>query len=462
MNGSWWKGSVVLLSCIVFCSLLTSNIHRSFLPATTMVDFGEIYFGARVALKHQDPYDAGTMLRDFEAAGGRFPADPINGRVMRTVATNAVNLPTAFFLAIPFALLPWSVAQTLWLILIAGFLTVAAALLWDLGASRAPLIWVCLAGFMLADCETLLLFGNVAGIVVGFSVVATWCFFKDRLVLAGVLLFAISLAVKPHDAGFVWLYFLLAGGALRKRALQTLVIAAILGILTTVWIAQSSPHWPQELHRNLAAELVRGGVDDPGLSGITSDSIGAIISLQAALSVFWDNPHFYNPASYLIAGSLILVWAFATLRKRATPESALLALAAISALTLLPVYHRPYDAKLLLLAIPACAMLWSQGGARRWIALVLTSLGILLTSDSPLILLLAASDKLAFSPSTLTGKLMTALVLRPTPLALLLLGSFYLWTYIRYRPSSSGVTLHDGAAKKSAATSAEPNMGSER
>ena len=458
MKGSWWKGSVVLLSCIVFCSVLASHIRRGLLPATTMVDFGEIYFGARVALKHEDPYNASTMLREFEAEGGRFPVDPINGKVMRTVATNAVYLPTAFFLAIPFALLPWGAAQALWLILTAGSLALAATLLWDLGAGRAPVVWVCLAGFMLANCETLMLFGNMAGIAVSFCVIAVWCFLKERFSLVGVLLLAVSLAVKPHDAGFVWLYFLLAGGALRKRAIQTLCVAGILGIFTAVWIAHSSPHWPQELHRNLAAELVRGGVDDPGLSGITSKSIGAIISLQAALSVFGDSPHFYNPASYLIAGFLILLWALAALWKRATREGALLALAAISVLTLLPVYHRPYDAKLLLLAIPACAMLWTGGGARRWIALALTSLGILVTSDSPLIMLLAASDKLAISPSTLAGKTMTVLLLRPAPLVLLVLGCFYLWMYIRYAPSTSGVTLNPGVMKKQTSTAAAPRM----
>jgi len=29
---------------------------------------------------------------------------------------------------------------------------------------------------------------------------------------------------------------------------------------------------------------------------------------------------------------------------------------------MLVTYHRPFDAKLLLLAVPACAMLWAEGG----------------------------------------------------------------------------------------------------
>jgi len=44
---------------------------------------------------------------------------------------------------------------------------------------------------------------------------------------AGILCFAISLAVKPHVAGMVLLYFLLANARYRKRALQTLAVTAL-------------------------------------------------------------------------------------------------------------------------------------------------------------------------------------------------------------------------------------------
>jgi len=448
MTGSRCKGTAVLLLCVGLSLLWSYTLSQGARGETKMLDFGEIYFGARVALQHKDPYDPNTVLREFKAEGGRFPTNPKDAKVTSIIITNGVNLPTSLFLAIPFAMLPWGVTQALWMVLMAGLLALAASLLWDLGANAAPVIWVCLAGFMLANCEGLLVSGNLAGIAASLCVVAVWCFLRERHALAGVLLLAISLVLKPHDSGFVWLYFLLAGGVLRKRALQTLAVAGILGLFAAIWIAQSSPHWMQELHRNLTIGSARGAINDPGLTGALSKSVGRIIDMQDDLSVFRNDPRFYNFVSYLIGGSLILVWVFLVLRKRSSREGARLALAAISVLSLLPVYHRIHDAKLLMLAIPACAMLWTEGGPRRWIALALTSAGIFLTSDIPLGLLLICTNSLYISASTLAGKMMTVLFLRPAPLILLALGCFYLWVYARYNPPTVVLSLKNDAANE--------------
>jgi len=77
-----------------------------------------------------------------------------------------------------------------------------------------------LIGFFLANCELLIVLGNMAGVAIGLCVVAVWCFLRERYVAAGIFCLAISLAIKPHDSGLVWLYFLLAGGIYRRRALQ--------------------------------------------------------------------------------------------------------------------------------------------------------------------------------------------------------------------------------------------------
>ncbi len=187
----------------------------------------------------------------------------------------------------------------------------------------------------------------------------------------------------------------------------------------------------QELHRNVSVELVHGGISDPGPSGLLSRNTGELIDLQTAVSIFRDDAGFYNPISYALGGLLILAWGLGVVRKRFSTEDAPLALAAIAVLTLLPVYHRTYDAKLLLLTIPACALLWAEKGTRRWIALVLTSAGILVTSDIPLAILLRLTRGLPDYPTTAAGKMMNMVLLRPAPLVLLALGVFYLWVYLR-------------------------------
>jgi hypothetical protein len=132
----------------------------------------------------------------------------------------------------------------------------------------------------------------------------------------------------------------------------------------------------------------------------------------------------------------------AAFRKRPTAQASLLALAAISVLTQLPVYHRPYDARLLMLTIPACAMLWAGRGRVGRFALGLTWAAIIVTSDFPLMFQEAATSTLRVSTSTLAGKL-TLLLLQPAPVILLATGCFYLWVYLRHGTPIRGTQNED-------------------
>jgi hypothetical protein len=445
------KRIALILLCVGFSAVLFFAYSDDSGRTLRTVDFAEIYYGGRAALQHNDPYDPAAVLRQFLADGGKLPpALPGNpashSEVARTVISNSVNLPTAFFLFLPLSLLPWSVASYLWVGLSGLLLAIAAWFTWDIGANSTPAIWAWFAGLMLIKCQQIFTSGNIAGFAVALCIIAAWCFLKERYALAGVVLLAISLVIKPHDAGFIWLYFLLAGGTLRKRALQTLAVSALIGLCTVAWISRVSPHWLPELHRNLNVEIVRGGIDDPGPTGPCQNTPAPIIDLQAAISVFKDDPAVYNRLSYLLVGALVLAWSVAVLRKRCSLAGAAFALACVSALTLLPVYHRPYDAMILLLTLPACAMLWAAGEGRRWIALGLTLAAILVTTGLPL----AVGTSLGLNPSlpahTLAGEMAAVLILRPAPLVLLALGCFYLWVYLRYQPPAADLPRHQDLA----------------
>lgn len=434
MTGGKPKRIALLLLCTALSTLWSYEIRQDYQGPLKMPDFAAIYYGARCALHHRDPYNPDQLVADFRAETAGAPADPLAAQKARDVLSICDNVPTALLFVLPLALLPWAVAANAWMILTAALLALAAYLMWDLAAEYAPLLSGALAAFLLANCEALLTVGNVAGLTIGLSVVAAWCFLKNRYALAGVVLLGISLVLKPHDSGLVWLYFLLAGGALRKRALQSLAVTALLCALALIWIAPVSPHWLPELRNNLAALSAPNGASDPYLSGSTSRTGGEVIDLQAAISIFKNDPRFYNLFSYVLSGTLILAWAIAVLRKRFSQPSALLALAAISALSILPIYHRPNDAKILLLAIPACAMLWTGKGARRWVALILTAAAIVITSDIPLLLLTISTRNLPTYPGTFSAKLLDLVLLQPVPLTLLATGCFYLWVYLRPLP----------------------------
>jgi hypothetical protein len=157
-----------------------------------------------------------------------------------------------------------------------------------------------------------------------------------------------------------------------------------------------------------------------------------LVSLQAVIGTFWDDPRIYNPASYLIFAPLLLTWAIITLRSRFLPSRAWLGIAAIAALSMLPVYHRLQDTKLLLLTVPACAMLWSRRGFAGWLALLITASGFVLTGDLPWAVFLSLIHLLRLPTTGLTSELLIGLQVLSTPLILLAMGIFYLWAYARH------------------------------
>lgn len=434
MKAAGWKEIVVLLVCVSIpcCFSVMQRIAAG--GQIVMIDFGALYYGARSAMHGLDPYNPAQVLREFQADGGRFVPESEDGGVDRIVVTRIIYLPTALFLTVPFGLLPWGLVQSLWMLITATLLVLAASLVWELNAGSATAFWAGMAGFILAESYSLLKFGNVAGVTVSFGIIAVWCFLKNRYIWIGISLLAISLVLKPHDCGFIWLYFVLAGGALRKRALGTLAITVALAGFAALWISFASPDWIHEIRNNLAFYSARGFSTDPGPVGLETGASRGITNLQCVFALLKDDPHFYNPATYLTCGFLILLWAVKVFRSRFSTKGANLALAAISALSLLPVYHRSYDALLLLLSLPACMILWKERAPERWLALILTSGAFLLTATTPLAFLAMNFQALAAFAARLPTKLPAILLLRPTPCILLAMGCFYLWVFLRYTP----------------------------
>lgn len=387
-----------------------------------MTDFKQFYYASRCLIEHHDPYKQSDMWSVYVADSGDVPSDPGEAVWMQRMLSLCPNFPTTFLVILPLALLPWRLAEAVWMLLTASSLILASCLMWNLGARFAPRLSGWMVFLLLVNSELLLSLGNTAGLVVGLCVIAAWCFLCERFVVAGVICMAVSLAMKPHDAGMIWLFFLLAGGVGRKRALQTLAATALLALIAALWITHVVPHWPQELHANVTTIMGHGGIDDPGPESGGNFGVNMIISLQSVASRISDSPRFYNGAAYLVCGLLLVPWAWKTLRSPWSLRMACFALAAVVPLSMLPVYHRCYDARLLLLTIPACALLWAERGRVGWLSLALNVAAIVLTGD---LLWIAVFQLTRYSGPAI------AVSAYPAPLILLVLGGFYLWVYLK-------------------------------
>ena len=419
-------GSVAFL----FLGMLAENVN-----AASMVDFRVLYYPARCLIQHCDPYNEGDLLNITHKEGGERPEDTAK---VRQIVTRYIYLPTAFSFTVPFAMLPWGPAHLLWLAFTVGSFILASLLIWEIGADFVPTLSGVLVGFLLINSVVLVMICNAAGIVVSLCVVAVWCFLRKRYVPVGILCLAVSLAIKPQDVGLVWLYFLLAGGVYRKLALQTLVATVALSLPGVLWVWHVAPHWMQEWHSNVLTFTAHGGLSDPSLASKGGHALGMMVNLQTVISVFWDDPRIYNPVSYLVCGAPLLVWAFVTLRSRSSPARAWLALAAIAALSMLPTYHRQQDTKLLLLTVPACVMLWAEGGLIGRFAFLVNITGLLLTGDLVWIILFGLSGWLHLPTAGMAEHLLTAAQVFATPTILLVMGIFYLWMYVRRTGPDNG------------------------
>lgn len=409
-----------------------------------LLDFRSVYYPARCLLQHGDPYRESDVWRVYQAEGEYGSRDTGKERLM---VTRYLYPPSAFILTVPFAVLPWIPAEILWSVFIVGTLVFAALLAWNLGADYAPLLSGTLVALLLANSEILVMMGMCAGIAISLGVIAVWCFVREKFVPLGVLCLAVGLAVKPQDTGVVWLYLLLAGGAYRKRALQSLFAVFVLCLPMLLWIWRSSPSWIQELRANIAYLSTKGGIIDPGPGSAAAHGLSAVISLQSIISLFRDDPRIYNPLAYLVCVPLLLVWGVVTVRSRTTTAQVWLGLAAVTSLSMLPIYHRQYDAKLLLLAVPACAMLWAEGRLVGRLAVLMTTGAPLVTGDLSSAVYLGVIHGLHQPGKGLPGSLLiTAQVVLP-PLVLLATGCFYLRVYAqRGRETREAVSagLHQG------------------
>jgi hypothetical protein len=434
---------LILLGCVAFVLL---GVATELSARNPLSDFKAIYYPARCLIQGGDPYIQSQVLDVYRAEGGDHASDSAKNR---QIVTQNQYPPTVFSLSVPFALISWGPAHVLWTTLNFASQILASFLVWSLLVNVSPVLSAALIGFLLANSEVVIITGNAAGIVTSLCAVAVWCFLRERFVLFGILCLAFGLAVKPHDAGLVWLYFLLAGGLYRRRALQALFVTIALSLPAVLWVWHVSPHWIQEMHTNIEAYAVHGSANDPGLASSGAHGLGMVVSLQAIFSVFWDNPHFYNSASYFVCGPLLVAWVFITLRSRDSQAKVWLGLAVIAALSMLPVYHRMYDTKLLILTVPACITLFAEGSFVGWAALAITTLCLLLNGDICWVIVLQIINRTHFPTTGISGQILMAIQVFPAPLILLITGAFYLGIYWQRRslsPVADSILASDSSA----------------
>jgi hypothetical protein len=193
----------------------------------------------------------------------------------------------------------------------------------------------------------------------------------------------------------------------------------------------------QEMLTNASTFSGVGGLADPGAAGMAGRNMDSIVELQSAVSIFWGDSRTYNLITYLICAALLLVCVVILLRQRPTGARVWIALAAVAPLSMLPIYHLQHDAKLLLLTVPACSVLWAENGLRGRLAVLVTGVGIAVNGDIFSGIRIMLTHKFVMPQPNTWSRMLTVVITRPAPIVLLAMCVFYLWVYLRYSSSSS-------------------------
>jgi hypothetical protein len=248
----------------------------------------------------------------------------------------------------PIAILPWHAAKIVW----AGILTLAFVLCvlalvkvagLRLDDSRAlAFIAGCLA---LAPFHTGIATGNTSMLVIPACAIAIWAASCGRDLTAGAL-FAVACTFKPHIGAFFVLYYLVRRRwRLFASALALTIAFALMAIL---WMQLCGVAWRQDYFHNIGVLVSANRIDD-------FSSANPIRFMLINLQVPFYSLTGSASSAHLLAISsgvlLVLVWLYLVYRDRQR-KFELLALGAIAAICLMPLYHRLYDAAVLV--VPFC------------------------------------------------------------------------------------------------------------
>jgi hypothetical protein len=410
---------VLGISAIIFFAVGGARVFRS------SYDLVPVYTGARCLLHGCNPYDTKQLEQQFFAAGGR-PTELPSWEI-----DVPVYPPSTFLVLSPLALLRFPTARLFWFLLNGCLFVTSAGLILSLCPGPRRWLATTLASFILATSGILLVLGQPAAFSISLVIIGCYLFFRGRLLPLGAFLFMLSVAVKPQIGGLIVVYFLARRIHWRYAAVAlTGALALLLSASLILRFHPRSSDWTSTLRANLSATLSPGGSADPRPAN--TEAVGDT-NLQTLTSIFFADARIFNAVAYAIFIILLAALITVVLRVNADQELHFLALAAVSVLSLTPVYHRFYDTRLLLLTVPAVLIVFQKRRVLGVLIAVLTLLAVISIQYRVQAFLLQHAEW----QSVLQNKFLLILLLRQQNLELLMLFWLYLFAIVSVRSYSA-------------------------
>lgn len=323
--------------------------------ASRSTDFTAPYLGARALVRGLNPYSSDVFWEMAAEAGWRVSPE----RDADDFESRSPYPLSAFAIITPVAGARWLVARTVTIAVLTALVLLAIVSLGslagfhgDAAAVRRRLFLALALG--LAPIHSALGTGNLVSAAVALSVLGAWLQARHRDVAAGLCL-AIAAGIKPPIAAP------LLGYALLRGRWTTLAVAAVeLAVITgAAALRLHGVPWVSGFLANNALLLSNSGMDVIRWS----DAQQQFVNLQYLGFFLSDNARLVAWTSWLVGGAFVGTWMVCVVRRRQQPMS-LLELSTAVVISLLPIYHRVYDAALLVLPL-AWALSQTSPATRR-------------------------------------------------------------------------------------------------
>jgi len=343
-----WKSVLILLAFLAASEFVLRGPVR-FLKAVDFNDFISPYLQSRALISGLDPYSPDVLVRLWPASAHprEFLAkDLADGSLIIKRGIPTAYPLTCLLLLVPLAVLPWPVAAYAWLAINLCLVLIVIGLLFTtIGFQRSD--WrgcaFVLFSIALAPLHTGLAAGSIVISTVALCGIAWSASLRNRECMAGVL-FGLAICLKPQ-IGLPFLVCYLFRSRWRLSAVGVAVVSATAALAIT-WLAIHGTPWIHNYEVDNKTLLSTGILGDFTERNPIRFSL---INLQVLAYAGLNDRLFANALALVIFAVLFGTWAFLVLRNRSTDF--LLTVATIAVLSLLPVYHRLYDAFLLIFPI---------------------------------------------------------------------------------------------------------------
>jgi len=330
-------------------------------------DFVSPVVQTRAWLNGADPYEPASLMQFWPSDIQRpdfLRSDSVSGTLIVKRGIPTAYPPTSFVLLTPFAVIPsWRVSAPLWIGLCAAMFAGMLVAMWRFGdfASQTNHGYLLIALVLgLAPFHTGFAAGSIAILVVPLCALAF--FWAQNWKVVSAVLTAVVIGLKPQIGLPLLFYF-----CLRKQWKLTWVSLSVLVVIAVAAITRlaiSHTPWLSNYAMDNTVLLGQGSLGD--FTELNPLRFG-LINCQVLTYVIFGKRSVANLAGFSVAGFLGLAWLYLffrtpvsrtlvsrTLVSRTlvsrTPEleGETLAASALFVISLLPVYHRFYDASLLI------------------------------------------------------------------------------------------------------------------